>query len=691
MKTLTNEGQDLTSIGTVVFYRWHPYLPDEIKNLSIVDTLLEDSKSSKILHLSDNASSDLVEFAEYNFDYKVDKTKYKKYLKANYFDRSTREKIGIEYNKLKWMSDCMFPQKSKEVTEIREDNYFGMITVSNQSVVLLDVPGEIWELIKEEEKHTPGVWKVEIYNQQIESNNNEYGGFIEHDTLKFLGKYNSTLDPTPALTIVLGPDPNIKNNSEDMYYQDGIYNDLGKITLTTSEYMNLWQEITDRKIIYIVVSSDGTLKDINLSYSAWTQTPNPNRNQKDYSLRNDYFFETRDSIKITGNFLGSNMIHDKTSHTLLGTKKLNISSDCPIISSKISRAKGIYSPNVLYNEGDKIVVNGRTWRSSISGNIGQDPEYSNYWTLDQSEEWSIQNSDYIHIFVSSNSKEYGEISPVGNITIKENSEVTFIVKPNLGYSFPIQEEIDKGKSTTDLIKVGAEPFFCNNITVDGDKIKLRGIDKPSNVKIFFQPVKSRVFFEMYVAKDWIKNEGNEAYYRYPNFALDTKLITAVNGKIVNLDENGLLLADIGDKVQIKVDTSESDYILQDFWYQDELGEYHTVLPDKDGSIYIDNVNFSYRAYQINLSTRKYECKVISYEGGEINKYGEYLDWGKSFVLKFYEKPGYEFVDVKLYYANSGELVNDSSVYRVDSSSEVKSLTIISVTSDFNIELIFRKI
>ena len=39
MKTLTNEGQDLTSIGTVVFYRWHPYLPDEIKNLSIVDTL----------------------------------------------------------------------------------------------------------------------------------------------------------------------------------------------------------------------------------------------------------------------------------------------------------------------------------------------------------------------------------------------------------------------------------------------------------------------------------------------------------------------------------------------------------------------------------------------------------------------------------------------------------------------------
>ena len=95
MKTLTNEGQDLTSIGTVVFYRWHPYLPDEIKNLSIVDTLLEDSKSSKILHLSDNASSDLVEFAEYNFDYKVDKTKYKNILKQIILIHPLERRLGL--------------------------------------------------------------------------------------------------------------------------------------------------------------------------------------------------------------------------------------------------------------------------------------------------------------------------------------------------------------------------------------------------------------------------------------------------------------------------------------------------------------------------------------------------------------------------------------------------------------------
>ena len=76
MKTETNAEKNLTNVGTIVFYRWHPFLPQTSKTLPSNisrEELIEVSKSIQILHLSDDNLSYLIEFSEYGFDYKVDK------------------------------------------------------------------------------------------------------------------------------------------------------------------------------------------------------------------------------------------------------------------------------------------------------------------------------------------------------------------------------------------------------------------------------------------------------------------------------------------------------------------------------------------------------------------------------------------------------------------------------------------
>ena len=152
MKTETNAEKNLTNVGTIVFYRWHPFLPQTSKTLPSNisrEELIEVSKSIQILHLSDDNLSDLIEFSEYGFDYKVDKKDYKEFLKTNYFDTKTRNLIdsSMDSDVLKNIGRYSFPTLSSEITEKKIDYYFGMFKVDStqQSVLLIDVDGDTYE------------------------------------------------------------------------------------------------------------------------------------------------------------------------------------------------------------------------------------------------------------------------------------------------------------------------------------------------------------------------------------------------------------------------------------------------------------------------------------------------------------------------------------------------------------------
>jgi hypothetical protein len=648
--------------------------------------VLSDSRATEVLHLSDNLSSDLLEFSEYNFSYNPEKNKYKKFLKASYFDSYTSKKAGIEYDSLKAIGDFCFPQLSGE--EVEEDGvsgYFGMITVSNQSVILLDVPGESWTLTETtgEETETPGVWKIEMYKEEIDSNCVSQGGFIEQTTKELLGVHTDS-DPEPILTITLGPTPELSNNPESYYYTERTQSTT---TLGTADYITLQQEVSGKKIIYLVVSSTGDLKDINLSYSAWSQSPQPNRNQSTWSLRNDYYQASRNYVEpgVVNDFLV-----DTNSGTLLGTKKLDLVSDCPIMSSKLSRAFGVWSPEISYDAGEEIYASGKTWTSRVSGNLGEVPEYSPYWLTEVED---LQN-DYISLDAYSNSRAYGDIEPSGNISLRENSGITFKLTPEVGYDFPVLDLKKQAGSlgTTPYITLAGVKFSTENIGFpDPDdiyKIRLSGIAVPGDLVFSFSEIQSELVIFMTIDKDWYAAAGSSMVYSYPDYAQGVGVKVYIGDTETEISRNGSWVARIGDTLKIVPDTSESGYTVLGYSWTDVSGVSHTV---EGQELTIDSVDYSNQIIYMQLESKKYLCKVSEYTGFEISKTGGYVEFGQSWSFQFYpSSSSTRFIGFKVYSGKTGKEISDLSGFQVSSNSGtgISEFTISKVIDDYNIELLY---
>lgn len=725
MKTETNAEKNLTNVGTIVFYRWHPFLPQTSKTLPSNisrEELIEVSKSIQILHLSDDNLSDLIEFSEYGFDYKVDKKDYKEFLKTNYFDTKTRNLIdsSMDSDVLKNIWRYSFPTLSSEITEKKIDYYFGMFKVDStqQSVLLIDVDGDTYEFNDGNEIVTKGIYKVEIYIDFINSNNSDYGGFIETNTLDYLNVKTTNI---PSVIITLGPTPDLLNNSDDMYYYSNDIISLSRVRISDSEYHDLEQEISNRKVLYLIVSSDGTLESVNLSQTAWKRSPNPNRNQNKYSLRNDEFFETRDYvIPVKENSSYSNLIIDNTSGVLLGTKKLDIEKECPYLNLKINRSKNTFSPNTLYKEGSVVVVNGRSWESCISGNIGQDPEYSPYWILSESEDYSIGSPDYTFIYVLSNNISFGKITPSGTVTVKNDfSYVDLIIVPTVGYSFPIINELNDGSRIySDLITINSKKASLslidrNNTTQHEDgmgnvtvNLRLLDIQPLDSIMIIFPEILTKLLFSYSVFNDWVQKNGQSTIYEGHNSLTNYGVFFEIESPIGNMIDTSEVegYIDVQPKQSFRVTiniNNSSGYVIDSLVGMVDdtiIGEYEpttTKVDSKLKSIFdIPTIDYIKAQFTINLTTKIFDCNVVSVIGAEVSKAGEYINYGQKFILNFYMQEGYIYNEKGIELYDNPELTGSpyKTGYEIDTTDlNNMILTIPVVKSNYYIKFNFSKL
>ena len=273
MKTIASENQVLMKFYVAVLYKWHPYFPSNINNISeeLKSQIIKDSTSVKTLLLSSTISSDLIEFAEYKFGFKISGEDYKERLLNNFLDSYSREIVGIDFRDLQKVENNTVLQKSQEQKEIKEDDlgYFGAVSIDNDQIYMVDAP--------------QGIWKIEFYENLQEE-------FIEYSVKKNFGL---EITQEPILTIELGPESNCYNNSKNnefiLYYKgEDLYDKLSDIELSDIDYRKLCQEITDQKIFYIV-QTPNNLTSVNISLAAWNQAKIPHRNKKYWNVTNDYF------------------------------------------------------------------------------------------------------------------------------------------------------------------------------------------------------------------------------------------------------------------------------------------------------------------------------------------------------------------------------------------------------------------
>lgn len=389
METFSGKG-NLSSIKTAVFYKWNAYLPENISDLSTChDIFLEDYSSTDVFYLSEDSGSDYLGFSEYDFKFKPEKDKYKSYVKTNYLDKETLSlaKNGegnYDYETLRWLTEIIFPQGSSDSGD-SEKKFFGVITKGSESIIYIDIPGEVRDEEDPEEIIKNGIWKVEFYTE-ILSTNNAFSPdkFIEYSVLESCGLGGIK---EPCLTVTFGPPSNAAQNprsgKNNMYYdssrlggKDPFYSsdNLTKIT----GWLNLCREISSRKILYLAFSSLGDLTSINLSYISWELSPNPNRNQNEYSLRNDYFWSSRDKVDSITTKGSDDFVYDGLSGVILATKKLYEGST-PSLDRRMRKLPGKFLSRKVYSESEIVPVNDELYVSLVSGNIGENPQYSKYW------------------------------------------------------------------------------------------------------------------------------------------------------------------------------------------------------------------------------------------------------------------------------------------------------------------------
>lgn len=481
---------EFSDLGTAVFYDFQYFIPDldyvldpklfpgktesqiQLYNEFITHGRLDTSnkfvdeirnniklfKASKRLIHGSNKHFDGIDFSEYDFNVVLEDQKFNNRDLISYLDKETVSSIGTSLGSLDKINSALFPTLSDSDAQANDVEYFGTLSLSAITLYLFNLD--------------PGMYKIELYEDIIDSNNSDYGGFIDSDCLDALG-INHT---KPAVTIYLGPNQECKNNPPSSYKSSGsLYNSNDPLINNRGdyyeyepiEYSNLYDEIFSGKSVWLALSSDKSIKEVNLSYNAWLQSEDANIFKKRFNLRNDEYYEKPRKTYLKSN--GDDLI-DFRSGKLLGNKPLisNASnpekSTCPILSRKLKRIGGSnYNPEVEYSQGSKVIHNGETYVALKPGNRGHFPDISSYWVLDS----KISDLYTRRITILSEPQTAGVTDPNKQVTIVNEDNIDnmeFSVTANLGYKFG-SVQLEWNDSTKEDLDFGSD-YLCSDI-VDG--------------------------------------------------------------------------------------------------------------------------------------------------------------------------------------------------------------------------------
>lgn len=667
MKIQSGKNVNLSNIKTVVFYRWVAYIPTNIGKLnsSDLEALKRNHSSAEVFYLSSDSSSDLLDFSEYGFKINPEKDLYKSHVIMNKYDQETRDLartdlFGYNFDVLNKIGNEALPQIRESEIVIPEDRlFFGMITDLSKSIIYLDVPGEEKNSFGITERN--GVWKVELYNEYLVRNNTLSEGFIDYSVLSNLPLSSSGEYLEPSLTITFGPDPwsstNLDNSKNlNMYYpvkgselKDSeyiYYDETGKLLEWTNDpkWSNHYREITSRKVLYVAFDNQSSqVSEINLSYLGWEKSINPNRNQDEFSLRNDFFWATRDNIQSTtgkGEYL-----YDSNSGILLGTSKYSLDPNdnkFKRLKKRLKTLENSYLKRRVYKNGEFVSLNGNYYYSSKSGNLGENPIYSNSWVLidkkflvkdggdplsEEELERLLSNKDIlfnlkiIRNSISSNlirynilvnDKNLGTSNFIGKVSFYKNTIQPITIVPNPGNSL-LSIEIN-GKSDEELEeKLYKYDEFTKKYTFDLNV----GTEEPGQIGstdfttvVKFNFIEEGQFFlfrsPIKIVKDYIENNGEEReinfsyllekYYQDQYGDTNKSLEYLTSRK----DSSGSVIDGTGIKVYVGRDTIEGELepsILQGTKYYIATGtgdiiDTYLLIDDRDSAYTCSNL-YSY--------------------------------------------------------------------------------------------------
>lgn len=672
MRTIVSENRVLTKFYVAVLYKNHKFIPSEGTEISenLKEEIIKDGTFVKKLFFSSSSISDLIEFAEYKFKFKIDGDR-KEYLLNNFLNEASRELVGTQFRDLQKIEHIVVPQVCGEMSDWdeKEDGFFGGISLDNTRISLVDVPENIW--------------KIEIYQEDQES-------FIEYSIRKLFGL---EIKEKPLLTIELGPDPvdNYSMNSNDMYY---IVPELDiKKEAQNKDYKSLLLEISDRKVFYIV-QSPNDIYTVNISLSSWNSAKIPHRNKKYWNVTNNYFNGKVQDDESTFTTEYNNTLIDTNSMTLLGNIKRDIPS---FLKEKIERAKNTnkthtFKETVVYNEGDEVVYKGNKYKSLISGNIWDRPSISGNWTkidegktiLDKIE----KNKIYIPITVISSG---GNVYPSGNLSARTTNSgswyKTFTIEEPLGYVFSsilidYSYKIDK-ESLSSYISRRSDGTYTFSFDQEILKNKFTETAKLpyKNIEFVFDKLIPTLNVNFIVSHDYYYSDLGPTKTYINEFPKGIKI--KLNGEELDSIYGGISLSP-GSKYEIEVLCDNEYYTLS----KEVL--YNGIIEDN-----IVNIN-------VPVDPREYRCILTGYRENGITVNGDSSKicyYGQDCVIEFcFERDedvkenwriknnmlvnGEEFVDDPKYLITltgggniQGEIENNYI------------LTIKNVNQDFNIEIL----
>ena len=410
---------DFSNVGTVVFYKHHKYIPDELDQIPVEERLDENFTSDLVKYHGSSSNFPALDFAEYDFSYIIDKYKFDNKLAITELDEYSRNLVGRNIEDTDKIGKVLFPTLVEEDSNTYD--YFGSLNVSNKMLYFFECPEDYYT--------------IEIYEDIIDSNVEGGTSFIEYQYLMLNGVENII---TPSLIITLGPEREAYNNPTDFYYDTDPMisrSNRDKLNYDTLEYSKLVDELFSKKVICLFLSTNNDTVDFNIAYSAWKNNTNSHRNKWEYSVRNDEYYKVKKNVDMVEK--NYSMFLDRKSDTILGNKIYN-NFESPIKNKKLQKLVNqtqYYSPYRCYNKGEitkyKTTTGEIEWESLVDGNIGNNPLTSPSWIL------SNKFLDFLTnvVYITTNPNNTNSVLVPGNqITVTNNQVVNFSLICGLGYS-----------------------------------------------------------------------------------------------------------------------------------------------------------------------------------------------------------------------------------------------------------------
>lgn len=283
---------------------------------------------------SDEELTGLEDFNEYGWEFVVRKDRYNSSDPLSNLVKEWKDAIGSGYKDIQAVRSTLFPTVS-EGTKDNLVSYFGTITVGNQKLLMVDVPGG-------------------------------YSEALLYDTSDITYQKARLGDAIPKIKVTFDT------------AQEVLYNKI------------VWFVITN--------GSEGktNISDINISYLSWEKSQNSHRKMNQYLLRQDDKSRIDGTLDVLEDLGGLGFYIDATSNTLVGNKKLY---KYPLLSERLEAVGTVWNKNITYQEGESVVWKDKEYVSLSNNNLGNIPGWNpSKWTLkgglgEYNVEWARISSD----------------------------------------------------------------------------------------------------------------------------------------------------------------------------------------------------------------------------------------------------------------------------------------------------------